>query len=246
MSDKEYVVYVAYSEEGDKCLYVGSGVKERPKHITSGISHVYEANRYHFQGKTPIVEIVASGLSKEESLDIEKEKIAELNPAWNRVRYEIVKDDSPSLVSLSLSEKILRKLPVSGQGILRIYCENIESGDCVSHVNAWYSSHSPILKDLVDVIGIERIKSYNYQWKVLNEIYKQLIDLDRVSTGTIAIDYFQLKVGEFYTFTDLKKMVEYFYNEYDVSAVPKATDILNWYECKKTNKRGQHGYVILK
>ena len=245
MSDKEYVVYVAYSEEGDKCLYVGSGTKERPKHISSGISHVYEANRYHFQGKTPIVEIVASGLSKEESLDVEKEKIIELNPAWNRVRYEIIKDES-SLGSLSLSEKIMRKLLVSGQVILRTYCENIESDECVSHVNAWYSSHYPILKDLVDVIGIERIKSYNYQWKVLNDIYKQLIDLDRVSSGTIATDYLQLKVGEFYSFVDLKKMVEYFYAEYDVSAAPKATDILNWYECKQAKKRGKNGYLILK
>lgn len=244
MSDKEYVVYVAYSEEGDKCLYVGSGTKERPKHISSGISHVYEANRYHFQGKTPIVEIVASGLSKEESLYIEKEKIIELNPAWNRVRYEIIKDESSE--SISLSEKIMRKLLVSGQGVLRAYCENIESDECVSHVNAWYSSHYPILKDLVDVIGIERIKSYNYQWKVLNDIYKQLIDLDRVSSGTIATDYFQLKVGEFYTFADLKKMVEHFYTEYDVSAVPKAADVSKWYECKKTNKRGQNGYLILK
>ena len=75
-----FIVYAAYDEETDECLYIGSGNEERYRHITSGISHVYEANRYHFQGRVPKVVIEHSQLSQEESFKLEKEMIIDKEP----------------------------------------------------------------------------------------------------------------------------------------------------------------------
>ena len=65
------------------CMYIGSGKPERYKHINSGISHCYQANKHHFRGEVCDIEITHTDLSKEESLNIEKDMIEKLNPVWN-------------------------------------------------------------------------------------------------------------------------------------------------------------------
>jgi hypothetical protein len=82
---KEQAIHIVYvcRYKGD-CVYVGEGIQNRHLHITSGISHVYQANAYHFSGRVVDVEIIATGLSKAESLELEAKTILELRPAWNK------------------------------------------------------------------------------------------------------------------------------------------------------------------
>ena len=60
----DHIVYAAFDSKGN-CLYVGEGKPDRYKHITSGVSHVYEANKWHFSGKHISVSVIYSGLTKE-------------------------------------------------------------------------------------------------------------------------------------------------------------------------------------
>lgn len=78
-----HIVYAAFDSKGN-CLYVGEGKPDRYKHITSGVSHVYEANKWHFKKKFIRVDILYSGLTKEEAVTLEKEMIRKLHPAWNK------------------------------------------------------------------------------------------------------------------------------------------------------------------
>ena len=77
----KYEVYIA-RWEGD-VMYVGEGKQGRHSHITSGISHVYLANQFHFSGKELDVEVIPLE-SKQLASEKEVELIKELNPKWNK------------------------------------------------------------------------------------------------------------------------------------------------------------------
>lgn len=79
----KFVVYKAVVL--GETVYIGSGAMGREKHCASGCSHVYELNKYHFEG-TPIdVVIIRKGLTKEESILLEKEYILSVRPRLNKV-----------------------------------------------------------------------------------------------------------------------------------------------------------------
>lgn len=82
----DYIVYAAFDKEGN-CLYVGEGKPERYKHITSGVSHVYEANKWHFGNRYISVEILHKGLTKKKAVELEKVEIANRKPAWNKAEH---------------------------------------------------------------------------------------------------------------------------------------------------------------
>ena len=65
-------------------VYIGEGIHGRHKHLNSGVSNVYSANRIHFAAKSLDVEIYKDGISKQEAIELEKQLIEELNPLWNR------------------------------------------------------------------------------------------------------------------------------------------------------------------
>lgn len=85
-------VYMA-SDNG-QILYVGMGKHGRHKHLTSGFSHVKEANEYSGDIQ---VEVVQRGLSRRQAAKYEAEMIAELSPSWNRVQPKVVDDDGDDL-----------------------------------------------------------------------------------------------------------------------------------------------------
>lgn len=88
----KHEVYVATKEDGG-VLYVGQGRIGRSSHCDSGTSHVYELNRMHFSGETINVEIVGSGLSKEEAQKKEVELIHSLRPELNTVNNSDFRQD---------------------------------------------------------------------------------------------------------------------------------------------------------
>lgn len=84
--ENNHIVYAAFDTDGI-CLYVGEGKEDRWQHIVSGTSHVYEANKWHFLGRKVEVKILANSLLKQDAERIEKDKILELRPAWNKAEY---------------------------------------------------------------------------------------------------------------------------------------------------------------
>lgn len=75
-----YEVYIVRHEGVP--MYVGEGKEGRYLHVNSGTSNVYEANRMHFQGIELDVEVITVQ-DKEASVELERELIKELRPAWN-------------------------------------------------------------------------------------------------------------------------------------------------------------------
>lgn len=75
-------VYLAFSDKGN--LYVGSGITGRHKHCTSGRSHVLELNKEYLSGNEMDVVILAEGLTKKRSLDLEKIMIHVFKPKYNK------------------------------------------------------------------------------------------------------------------------------------------------------------------
>lgn len=90
-SDK--IVYMASSRDGEP-LYVGMGREDRHLHLTSGASHVKEANEYDGE---MIVEVLHQGLTKKEASKIEHRLIAELKPKWNKNSGGVV--DAPDHIT---------------------------------------------------------------------------------------------------------------------------------------------------
>lgn len=96
---KTYIVYAAFDIHGN-CLYVGEGKPDRYKHITSGVSHVYEANKWHFKKKFIDVRILHEGLTKDQAVKLEKVEILNLHPTWNKSNCI----DRAKLVSYALEQ----------------------------------------------------------------------------------------------------------------------------------------------
>ena len=86
MSNKDsYEVYVAYSLSG-KPLYVGQGLEGRHTHCLSGCSHSKLLNRYYFNNgeeNSMLVKVINKGLTREQSLGVEKDLICTLQPDFN-------------------------------------------------------------------------------------------------------------------------------------------------------------------
>ena len=84
MSDKgdNYEVYeVTYK---GKCVYIGSGLKNRHVHAKSGASHNVKLNELFFKDAENMkVLVLREGLSQEEALESEKEFIMASQPEFN-------------------------------------------------------------------------------------------------------------------------------------------------------------------
>lgn len=79
--------YLVYEVRLDNIpIYIGSGKKGREEHVKSGSSHNPELNKLFFtRPHDMVVTILMEGLSKEESLEIEKGYIQAISPELNIV-----------------------------------------------------------------------------------------------------------------------------------------------------------------
>lgn len=85
----DYIVYGVRDFEG-VIRYYGEGKENRPEHVNSGISHNFKINEHYFTKGPMKVEILKRGLSKQESLAIEKFLIKSHagSSLWNIKDYE--------------------------------------------------------------------------------------------------------------------------------------------------------------
>lgn len=70
LDEVSHVVYQAYDLAG-KLRYIGEGREARPNHVNSGASHNFKLNEHFFLKGPMRVDVIATGLSKSESLAIE-------------------------------------------------------------------------------------------------------------------------------------------------------------------------------
>jgi len=89
------VVYRVFDADG-LVRYVGEGKEDRPRHVNSGCSHNVRINEHFFLRGPMRVEIVRAGLSKQESLAIERLLLRRHTgpDLWNRKDYEPLGTDA--------------------------------------------------------------------------------------------------------------------------------------------------------
>ena len=77
-----YYIYQGYA--GGDLVYIGKGSGDRYKHLTSGTSSSIKANEAFFKKVYVYTEIIATGLTEENALLIEKLLIKQHKPLWNK------------------------------------------------------------------------------------------------------------------------------------------------------------------
>lgn len=75
--------YIYYGRLNGEIVYIGKGKGDRFRHLNSGMSSCYFANKAHFEGEVVDVEIVERFENNDDALSRESELIRELNPLWN-------------------------------------------------------------------------------------------------------------------------------------------------------------------
>lgn len=79
-----HYVYICFV--GSTVLYIGSGKGKRFLHVASGISENFKLNKHYFCEENSIeIIVIRSGLTKQESLELEKDLIVSLNPPYNTI-----------------------------------------------------------------------------------------------------------------------------------------------------------------
>jgi len=71
LSEVNHVVYKAADIEG-VLRYIGEGKENRPQHVNSGVSHNFKLNEHYFKRGNMTVEVIKTGLNKQEALAIEQ------------------------------------------------------------------------------------------------------------------------------------------------------------------------------
>ena len=84
MDTCDYIIYEVL--HNNRCVYIGSGNRDRYKHAMSGKSNNVELNRLYFTDPdNVVVNIIRDNLTKQESLDMEKDYIQATEPQFNKM-----------------------------------------------------------------------------------------------------------------------------------------------------------------
>ena len=148
------IVYVGFIK--GQVIYVGYGTSGREKHLNNGISHVYNANKYHFNGGWVDVQIVKEGLNKEQALELEELLIDELKPVWNENKGgQAFSESSKIKAEIKRNRKNLKLHKMEGK-LIQIYADKANH-EGVVYINPkeFESYHSESLSGLC--------KRFNYQ-----------------------------------------------------------------------------------
>lgn len=96
---EDYIIYeVTYK---NKVVYIGSGKPGREEHCLSGHSHNPELNKLFFTEPEHMkVTVLRENLTKEESLEMEKEYIQATEPKFNKVHTNRNRKIKKQLINL--------------------------------------------------------------------------------------------------------------------------------------------------
>ena len=190
-----YIVYTTRITETQELVYIGSGLEGREQHVTSGISHNYFLNCLHFNEIEVNVEVIHTGLTKQESLDIELDLIRKNKPIFNRTNrnlgykegLRIYKEDPEQLKTINRSMyDVIEKL---GEFKLRSAGFNRKNIEDIYQM-VIKSSQDPITDKIYLYFAIDTIYSHKTIKSKL-----QSFGLSKAKSTTIQ-NYFEVKVAK--------------------------------------------------
>ena len=96
---EDYIIYEV--THNFRTVYIGSGKIGREQHCLSGHSHNPELNKLFFtEPENMRVTVIREGLTKEESLEMEKEYIQATEPQFNKVHTNRNRKIKKQLINL--------------------------------------------------------------------------------------------------------------------------------------------------
>lgn len=98
-------------------------------------------------------------------------------------------------------------------------------------------------KDFIIILGIDKIKSFNYQKELLErELKNQSPTEDLIKALEI-----EFKINNRYTKQEIKEKLRNIYKKFNYKKTPKANDLEQWFEVRSILiNRKDHGYEIIK
>lgn len=245
---KKFYVYEAYGKD-EELLYIGKGSGDRYKHCCSGRSSNVELNRYFFEnGEGSCITVKISHWFDEESkaVEVENDLIHKKQPLFNKENLPKQKDYLKS--TLTLEQQIGLGYTVDFSRILRKYIKALEEGD--KDVVEWIERVSEVHKQLVTVLGIDKVKSIGMNKTKLMNSYNLTVKFSEENVN-IKAKLTQFRVGGRYTSQQIVSKLQEAYNECGIDRKAVSNDIKNYFSVMKTqvvspeDSKRKQGFVIL-
>lgn len=100
--------------------------------------------------------------------------------------------------------------------------------------------------EYVKVLGIEEIKATGFHKTKTKAKYDKIVGFESTTKKQEkALKKVNLKLGGFYSFSDMKEKIRVEYDKLKVGCTPKATDIQSVYVVKSTARSGVRGYLVM-
>ena len=121
---------------------------------------------------------------------------------------------------------------------MKDYCQ-LKEDNVESKMVSLLEKTLPDFKDYFEILGPKRIKGLGYSQTKIIYALDNLHDKNKSTKRSL-----DLKEGEFFTNSDLKKLVQQHYDSNRIELKAKASDVSKWYKVRATKKDGVHGLLI--
>lgn len=235
VSYAQYYVYHAYGVNGE-LLYVGKGSGSRLNQCVGGTHSNIAVNRYYFNNGEEgsiTTKVVARFESNDEALAFESEQIKTLNPVCNAVGF---KPKHQPYKNLSIKERLESNLIPPYTKTMKAYIDAVNRND--KELVAFIDKHTPIFSEHVLKLGTDKIILLRYCKKHIEDECEVSVNKSK------AYKHIKFRKGNFHSYADIKVKLQTYFDDFNVNAKAKATDIKMVYNVKRTMRGGVEGFLI--
>ena len=226
-------VYIAKGLNGE-ILYVGQGSEGRNTHCLNGTSHNKHLNRYFFQNgedgciTTEVVKIVET---QDCAAKLEKELIKRLQPLFNVLTYG--NNRQPNKHKKSRNFRHSAKV---------VYDNFYTDKEVVTSIFTQF----PNIKEYVEEIGVEGLRSCGYQESRIKKKLMQAIGAKKLESNRDDVRaILNLNEHQWYSLKEIKGLLSQAYKKLNYTSKAFASDIDKYYVVKRSRRSGVEGVVIL-
>lgn len=226
-------VYVAKGLNGE-ILYVGQGSEGRNTHCLNGTSHNKHLNRYFFQNgedgciTTEVIKIVET---QEYAEKLEKELIKRLQPLFNVLTYG--NNRQPNKHKKSKNFRHSAKV---------VYDNFYTDKEVVTSIFTQF----PNIKEYVEEIGVEGLRSCGYQESRIKKKFMQAIGDKKLESNRADVRaILNLNEHQWYSLKEIKGLLSQAYKKLNYTSKAFASDIDKYYVVKRSRRSGVEGVLII-
>jgi hypothetical protein len=112
--------------------------------------------------------------------------------------------------------------------------ENLQGVDGVNEAFIEIKQRFPLIVEAVEILGYERIEELQYRkTSIEKEILRYNIQTKKIHHGMIDAVYQSFMVGLSYKVSDVKERLQSIFDDYEIKATAKSTDIRTYFEVRE-------------